>query len=143
MPLDNTMRSLINDEILSLFDGFIEVVSDKADEHEKMLVDLIEDSGELIHEDTAKTIIGALELGAALCLIVEDIKIDDELLAKKLTQAKESYERAAVMAAQLIEEITLEDEDEDADDSDNDDDGAGKTREENATKEEEASAEDE
>lgn len=127
MPLDNTMMTLINDEVLGIVDGVIDAVIEKnkavaeqIDELGEMMVSIIEDTDDIIHAELSAQIIKTLMLGSAICQLLEGVTLDD-LTKKKLQDAIHEYQRQAIVTTEAVLEVTIEDDEDGEGDFDDDD----------------------
>jgi len=127
MALDNTMMGLVNDEILPTMEAFMEAAIEDLSELRRDFDDLedavLDTENDAITPETSAALIGLIELGMTVCdLIVESgIKLENDLLNKKLNDAIAEFQRAAIVNAQHVINMTLDPDEEDDDDSDSDD----------------------
>lgn len=126
MALDNTMRGLINDEILPIMEAFMEATIETIGEVRGEFSDLedavFDTASDMITPDTAAALITAFQIGLTICDLLAEVKIEDELLAKKLGTAMVEYQRNALASVKHVMESTLDPDEEDPDEEEGDDD---------------------
>ena len=128
MALDNTMRSLINEEILPILEAFMEAVVDESREKTKEFNELedavyatLEGSEDIVTPETSAQLIHAFELGLAVCEIIDqEVKIENDLVNKKLRDAMGEFQRNAIASCAVVLESTVDPDEDDDEDEDED-----------------------
>jgi ABC-type transporter Mla subunit MlaD len=125
-------RLELADNVIPLLEGIMEALDAKFAEHDEELDnlgegldELIDQSNDAIHPDTAEKIASVLEVGKMMADELEkNLKKLDDVTRKKVTQYITAYRSGADMLFQMLEEITIPDDDADplAQPSDPDDD---------------------
>lgn len=122
MPLDNTMRTLVNEELVGIVEGVIEEtleamsrLGNQVQENTDMIVSMIEDTDDLIQPALSAQIINTLQIGMAICELLENEEnpIANDLTAKRLKDAIHAYKRQAIATTEAVLEVTLSDDDDD------------------------------
>jgi hypothetical protein len=135
LPLDNTMMGLFSNELIPIFESYIDATivefrdqAERLTEQEDVVNELIDNTESSIHEELSMLIMSTFEKGAQLTALLEEAlpELANELLAKKLRAQSEQFQIALVMASEAVEAATIpsNDEDEEEDDEDADDDGS-------------------
>jgi len=127
MPLDNTMRTLVNEELVGIVEGVIEEtleamsrLGNQVQENTDMIVSMIEDTDDLIQPALSAQIINTLQIGMAICELLENEEnpIANDLTAKRLKDAIHAYKRQAIATTEAVLEVTLSDDDGDDEEAD-------------------------
>jgi DNA-binding transcriptional ArsR family regulator len=114
----SNVRTHLSDNLVPLFDMLVtelvkrdDEVDGALDELEEAVDSLIEESSEVLHQETAAQIIGVFELGKSIALDLRGVleKLDDTM-RKRVAKKILSYIKACETVTQTIAEITIEPE---------------------------------
>jgi hypothetical protein len=118
----NNLKAELQLNIVPLLQGFMTSTIIDSEEQWGTIQELIETTEDVIHPELAGLIIGTLEIGGGICQILKstDVKIENDLIKKKLDKLMLEYQRSAVLAIQRVAEVTIDTDDEETDDGTND-----------------------
>jgi hypothetical protein len=108
--------------LAGLFEGIGEDVLDELADHEGAIDELMDQSTDVLHPDTAVKIAGTIEFGKAIAIeletLVKKVKVDD-LTRKRIKDLISTFREGAAASLDIIQQITIpldelpDDEDED------------------------------
>lgn len=119
-------RLELADNVIPLLEGIMEAVDAKFSEHDEHidelgagLDELIDQSNDAIHPETAEKIASVLEVGKMMSDVLEkNLKKLDDVSRKKAVQYITAYRQGTEMLLAMLEEITIPDDEDDADPDD-------------------------
>ncbi len=106
----------IKDVVWPFMEAFVESVRDELRDVAEKIIEIEDGEAELLHEETADQILGALELGAVFAVALQkSIGQNPNEAGKKLLAKIVEYSALTKILVPHVESITLEEGDEDPD----------------------------
>jgi hypothetical protein len=112
------VRSELADNLFPLLEGLVEAIQDDVvahvDELDDAVDELIDQSEDVLHPETAAQIIGVFEIGKLLCneMDVMLAALKDDVRRKRVREMVKAYRQSVEVATEAVVGMTLEAEEE-------------------------------
>jgi hypothetical protein len=112
------VKSELAENLFPLLEGLVEAIQEDVcaplDELDDAVDELIDQSEDVLHPETAAQIVGVIEVGKLLCNEMDMLlaALKDDVRRKRVREMVKAYRQAAEVVTELVVNMTLDDEDE-------------------------------